>query len=405
MSLLRDRAGGTKVTNTELFFDLVYVVAVTELSDFIRLNPTWHGALEGLVLLALVWNAWVYTTWVTNWLDPDRLPTRVMLLGAMLASLVLTAGITGAFGVKGSWVAFAYATIQVGRSAYTVWATRGDPLQRNYQRILVWCSVSSAFALVGGFAPSGPRLALFAVAVVVDVVGGIVQFWVPVLGRSQTRDWTIDGAHFAERCQAFLLIALGESVVGVGAALIEAHRVSWLAALGFLGVFVGVVTLFLLYFQQWAEAGVEAITHADDPGRLGRVFHFVHPVMIAGIILTAAGDGVFLERLVDSGAHVQAGAYLGWFCAGGATLFVLGLLIYIRLIAGVVSIPHVTAAAVLLVLCLSPAVPILTVGLLSDATLVALFTIDATRGRSAGAGRDVVAAIGPSGPDGDQHTG
>lgn len=380
MNLLRRRDGGARVSNTELFFDLVYVVAVTQLSAFVRLNPSWSGALQALLLLALAWNAWVYTTWVTNWLDPDRIPTRVMLLAVMSGSLVMSAGITDAFGEKGAWVGCAYAAIQVGRSAYTVWATRGTALRTNYQRILLWCLVSGALAIAGGFAPFRIRLVLFAAAVLVDVIGGILQFWVPVLGRSETRDWTIDGGHFAERCQAFLLIALGESVVGVGSALIDAHRLSWLAVLGFGGAFVGVVCLFLLYFHRWAEAGVSAITRTDDPGRLGRMFHFVHPVMIAGIILTAAGDEVVLEPLVVPDDHVNSGAYVAWLCAGGSALFVIGLLLYIWLLTRAVSVAHVVAVVALLVLCFAGGtIPPLATGILSGAVLLILFVVEVAR--------------------------
>jgi low temperature requirement protein LtrA len=386
MSLLRDRGSNARVSNVELFFDLVYVVAVTQLTAFVRHSPTWFGALEALVLFGLVWNAWVYTTWVTNWLDPDRLPNRIMLFGVMLASLVMTAGITGAFGIKGLWVAIAYAAIQVGRSAYTVWATRGSALNANYQRILVWCSVSSALALAGGFANPTLRLVLFAACVVVDIIGGAVQFWVPGLGRSETQEWTIDGAHFAERCQAFLLIALGESVVGIGAALIDARNLNAVAIIGFCGAFIGVVVLFLLYFHHWAEIGVEAIIGTKDPGRLGRVFHFIHPVMIAGIILIAAGDEVVLAPLVAPESNHPATAAVAWFCAGGSAVFVIGHLIYIRFVAQRLSVPHLVVAAALLALgVFGASVPALTIGLICGALLIVLFAWDYSRLRATAA--------------------
>jgi Bacterial low temperature requirement A protein (LtrA) len=96
---------------------------------------------------------------------------------------------------------------------------RGDPLQANFERILAWCVVSSALALGGGFAHGQARAVLWVLAVGVDLAGGAVGFYTPWLGRSRTSDWTIEGGHFAERCQAFILIALGESIVIIGATL------------------------------------------------------------------------------------------------------------------------------------------------------------------------------------------
>lgn len=148
---LRRGDGDRRVTNVELFFDLVYVFAVTQLSHHLLQHPSVVGALQTALLLAMVWLVWVYTTWVTNWLDPERLPVRLMLLVLMLASLVLSAGLPQAFSDRGLWVGVAYTVMQVGRSAFAVAGLRGDPLQRNFQRILAWCVVSGALAVVGGF--------------------------------------------------------------------------------------------------------------------------------------------------------------------------------------------------------------------------------------------------------------
>src|SRR5690348_7254810 len=100
-------------------------------------------------------------------------------------------------------------------------ALRGHPLEANFLRILAWCVASSAFAIAGGLAHGDARALLWLAAVCVDLLGGVVGFYTPGLGRSRTSDWTIEGGHFAERCQAFILIALGESIVIIGAALTE----------------------------------------------------------------------------------------------------------------------------------------------------------------------------------------
>src|SRR5919202_2324762 len=121
--LLRTRDGGEqRVTPLELFFDLVYVFAITQLSHLLLDHLTIGGALETLFLLLAVWWAWVYTTWVANWFDPDRWPVRLMLVAVMLASLVMSVAIPDAFGERGLMFALAYVTIQVGRTLFVVLA-------------------------------------------------------------------------------------------------------------------------------------------------------------------------------------------------------------------------------------------------------------------------------------------
>ena len=142
-------------------------------------------------------------------------------------SLVLSLAIPEAFTSRGWALAGAYAAMHIGRSIFAVIAFRDDlSLRRNYERILCWCIVSSALALVGAAVDGHAREVLWAIAVTVDVLGGVTGFYTPGLGRSPTSEWTIDGGHLAERCHAFVLIALGESIVVLGATLVRSrpHR-------------------------------------------------------------------------------------------------------------------------------------------------------------------------------------
>ncbi|KTS84945.1 hypothetical protein NS183_13605 [Microbacterium testaceum] len=383
-SLLRSRLAPSRVTNTELFFDLVYVVALTQLSTLIRSEPGALGLLQAAILLGMIWNAWIYTTWVTNWLDPDRTPTRMMLFGVMAGSIVLAVGVTGAFGPTGLWVGVAYAGMQVGRSLFTVWATRDQPsLRRNYQRILVWCTVSAALAILGGLAEGEARLVLFAAAVLVDVLGGLLQFWTPGLGRSATTDWTVDGGHFAERTQAFVLIALGESLVGVSAPLVGSTHPEPMGLLGVVGAFVAIIAMFLIYFDRWAEQGVEAIEHRSDPGKMAaRAYHLVHPIIIAGIVLVAAGNEEILAPLLGHGGEHEQSAFAGALSAGGAALFVVGHGLYVFLVARILSAAHIVAAIILFALAALTTVAhldALITGFLTGAVLVALLLVDSMR--------------------------
>jgi low temperature requirement protein LtrA len=317
--LLRDRSGAQRVTNIELFFDLVYVFAVTQLSHHLLANPTVQGALQTALLLAMVWLVWAYTTWVTNWLDPERMAVRLLLVVLMLISLAMSAALPRAFGNLGLVVGGAYAVMQIGRSAFMVAVLRG-PLRRNFQRILAWCVVSGALAVAGGLAHGHARELLWLLAVCVDLLGSAVGFATPGLGRSRTADWTISGAHIAERCQAFILIALGESIVIIGATLSAMPSVTASGVAAFVVAFTGSVALWWVYFDRSASASTDVIERSADPGRLGRTaYHSIHPVMVAGIIVGAAADEKILSHPAATASVASA-----WMILGGPALFLAG---------------------------------------------------------------------------------
>jgi low temperature requirement protein LtrA len=317
--LLRDRSGDQRVTNIELFFDLVYVFAVTQLSHHLLADPTVRGARQGALLLAMIWLVWAYTTWVTNWMDPERLEVRVLLIVLMLVSLAMSAALPRAFTTLGWVVGTGYAVQQIGRGVFMVVALRG-PLQKNFERILAWCVVSGSFAVAGGLADGLARELLWLLAVSTDVVGGLTGFATPGLGRSRTSDWTIEGGHFAERCQAFILIALGESIVIIGATLSGIARISGTVVAAFVVAFAGSVALWWLYFDRSAGASAAVIAASDDPGRIARAaYHLIHPVMVAGIIVSAAAD----DKILTAPSSI-ASAPSAWMILGGPALFLAG---------------------------------------------------------------------------------
>jgi low temperature requirement protein LtrA len=343
--LLRDRTGVQRVTNIELFFDLVYVFAITQLSHYLLGHADLRGALQAALLLLMVWVVWVYTTWVTNWLDPDLMAVRLLLVALMLASLAMSISLPRAFEDLGLWVGGAYAVQQIGRTVFMVIALRGHPLEANYQRILAWCVVSSAFAIAGGLAHGNARALLWLAAVCVDLLGGVVGFYTPGLGRSRTSDWTIEGGHFAERCQGFILIALGESIVIIGATLTE-KPASASDVAAFVVGFVGTVALWWLYFDQSAGAAAAAIARSDDPGRLGRsAYTLIHPVMVAGIIVSAAGEQKVLSNPAETASAASA-----WMILGGPALFLAGHAAFKLVVWRYLSWPRVAGIAALALL-------------------------------------------------------
>src|SRR5918992_255055 len=296
--LLRARNGGEQpVTPLELFFDLVYVFAVTQLSHRMLDHLSVRGVLETLMLLLAVWGVWIYTTWFTNWFDPDRVAVRLVLVAVMLASLLMSVAIPEAFGKRGLMFALAYVAIQVGRTAFTFVALRKSlggthPLSRTFQRILTWFVGAGVVWIIGGLLGGEARYAVWLLALAVDYSGPVVGYYIPGLGRSRTQEWTIEGGHFAERCQLFVIIALGESILVTGTTFGEIEP-SAVAVSAFVVAFLGSVALWWIYFARSAEAAREIISSSEDPGRLGRsAYTFFHLPMVAGIIAVAPGDGL-----------------------------------------------------------------------------------------------------------------
>lgn len=319
-SLLRDRGRHGQVGTIELFFDLVFVFAVTQLSHALLAHLDPLGALQVTLLMLAVWWAWIDTSWVTNWLDPERLPVRGCLLALMLAGLVLSASLPGAFGERAMAFACAYAALQVGRSLFFLWAVRRETLRhrRNFQRILAWQVVAAALWIAGAQAAPGARLAWWAVALALESAGPLAYFYVPGLGRSSTADWDVDGHHLSERCGLFVIIALGESLLVTGATAAELAFDAANAG-AFLVAFTGSVAMWWLYFDTGAERGARHFADAADPGRIARMaYTYLHLPIVAGIIVCAVGD----EILLTHPGHADAAAVA--VILGGPALYLLG---------------------------------------------------------------------------------
>src|SRR3954447_25591375 len=207
-----------RATFLELFFDLVFVFAVTQLSRRLLLHLTVAGAAQTLVLLLVVWWAWIYTTWMTNWFDPDSVPVRMTLLAGMLASLAMAIAIPQAFGSRALPFAVGYVSLQVMRNLFIVGATRPEsPLHVGFRRILAWSGWTGAIWIAGALAHGEARVIVWIAALAADYAGPFAGFWTPGLGRTAPTDWELAHAHFPERFQLFIIVALGESIVMTGA--------------------------------------------------------------------------------------------------------------------------------------------------------------------------------------------
>ncbi|MBH2876313.1 low temperature requirement protein A [Serratia marcescens] len=292
-NLLRVRDGqGASVSFSELLFDLIYVFAVTQLSHYLLHHLTLTGALETLLLWFAVWLAWQYTAWVTNWFNPDTRQIRLLLFAIMLLGLFAAAALPQAFGERGLIFALFYVAIQVGRSVTVLrLLAPGHPLKRNFHRILGWLCISAVFWIAGGLAEGNARLALWAVAVLCEYVSPMFGFRLPVLGRSDSSsEWTIEGHHLAERCQLFVIVALGETILITGATLSEMESWSLPVLIASLVAFLGSLAMWWGYFDTSSKAGSHAISQAENPGQLGAYFHYVHVALGGAIIVCAVAN-------------------------------------------------------------------------------------------------------------------
>ena len=347
--LLRRRDGHhAHVSNAELFFDLVYVFAVTQVSHGLLHHLTMTGLMESLILWFAVWLGWQYTCWSTNWFDPETPRVRGLLFALMLAALLMASALPQAFGARGWIFALAYVAIQVGRTAYFVWELGPHhALAANHRRMLGWLCISGMFWIGGALAPHEIRVVLWLIAVAIEYVAPMTGFALPGMGRSRTSDWTIEGGHLAERCQLFVIVALGETLLISGATLAEVEIWNSAEISALLATFLGTLAMWWLYFGTSAEAATRAITGSADPGRMGAKLHYVHVILIAGIIGTAVGNELALAEPHEI-AHLTQRLAL----VGGPAVYLLGSVLYRRVVYGAVPVTHLAGVAMLALLLL-----------------------------------------------------
>ena len=378
-SHLRVRQGHEhgRVTFVELFFDLVFVFAVTQLSHGLLKHLTLLGAAQAVIILVAVWWAWIDTAWITNWLDPEKPAVRLLLFALMLAGLVLAAAIPKGFEDRALAVAGAYVLMQAGRNMFMLWALKRHDAGNyaNFLRIGLWHLLDAPLWLAGCFVEGPARLAFWAAAVAVETVAPALGFRVPGLGRSSTIDWAVEGSHLAERCGLFIIIALGESVLITGASF---ANLPWNAvnAAAFVVAFVGSVALWAVYFNIGAERGSHQIATSDDPGRLARSgYTYIHILIVAGIIVAAVGDELVLHH---PGGHIEPQALA--VIVGGPALYLIGNTLFKRLSAPYLPLSHLAGLGLLVLLtCLvlaPPALPFATpLILLSAATAILIMVV------------------------------
>jgi low temperature requirement protein LtrA len=330
----RDHGQEQRATSLELFYDLVFVFAITQISHLLLDDLSWRGAGRAALVLLVVWWAWNYTTWVTNELDPDSIVVRLLLIGLMLAALVMSAAIPEAFGGRALLFAASYVTIQVGRHAFLTFAAAAPgTLERERSgRILIWLAAAGVLWLAGGIADDGARIALWLAALAIDYSGPLVLYRVPGRPRLSHASWDVETAHFAERFQLFMIIALGETIVVTGATAAQ-EGMDAAAVAAFALAFLSTAAMWWLYFNYVAAIAQRRLELAPERTRLARdAYTYLHVLLVAGVILAAVGDELVIAHPTDRLSFRELAVV-----SGGPALYLLGHALFRLRMAGSIA--------------------------------------------------------------------
>jgi low temperature requirement protein LtrA len=311
-----------RVTPLELFFDLVVVFAITQVTALMSHDQSWSGLGRGLLVLAAIWWAWTGYAWLTNHLEPEEGLVRAGMFGAMAAMLVVALAVPGSFGNEAVLFGVAYLLVRViNLLLYVVAARRDRDLLRPIVRLFPPAGAGVLLILAAAFADGAVQVALWILALV-------FLYGSALFARGQ--GWHISPAHFAERYGLIVIIALGESVISLGVAAAGLSLTGGIVTAGVLGIAV-IAALWWAYFdvlsvlaqQQLAEA-----TGAERAGLARDYYSYLHLPMIAGIVLFALGLKVSIGHLDDPLDTIPAVA----LCGGLAAYFLTHAVQRIRLV-------------------------------------------------------------------------
>ncbi|MFF0471819.1 low temperature requirement protein A [Micromonospora zamorensis] len=366
--LLRGSDSPLSASFLELFFDLAFVLALSQLAGHLLHDLTLAGALRTAVLLAGVWWIWVTTTWFADWYDPESPLVRWLLVGAALGSLLAGVAIPQALDGRGLLFAGAYVAVHIARGTVTAFALRGHPRQKRAVRILCWFGVSAVPWLVGGFLPEW-RVPLWVLALALDFTGPRIGWPTPRLGRTSGQELRLAGEHFAERYQQIMIIALGELVLVAGLSYAGTH-LDFPQTAAFLLVFATAVLTGLLYVTPAGQRLAPAIDDAD-PSRLGVITGYLHLVMIAGLVVTAVGAELSIAHPTEAADRTAAVVILG-----GPMLFLVGRILFSLSIHRRLSWPRVVALLVLAVGAAVLRLPLLAVTAVATGVVLTVVVLD-----------------------------
>ncbi len=319
--LRKEDTDQTKASFPELFFDLVFVFALIQLSETLSKDFSLGIAVEAVLFIFALWWVWIHTTWVMDLLDTEIEPVRLLLFALMFFGMVMAIALPEAFKGMGLLFAVAYSAMQVGRSLFALYAfQRGDSASfMTFFRITVWLTISSVFWITGGLSEPHLRVLLWIVALVLEYTGPTVRYWMPLIGASPRETLDIDGEHLAERSALFVIIALGETILTIGKHTfnnLDTEGTSLVLCFSFLTT----VLMWWIYFHDGQERAADKAEDTSKPQTTAQyLFTYGHLPIVGGIILTAVGEDFSLAHPYQSGIYNHALAQLG-----GPILFLAG---------------------------------------------------------------------------------
>jgi low temperature requirement protein LtrA len=301
------------VTPLELFFDLVFVFAFTQVTTVLSDNPTWSGLGHGLLILGVLWWAWAAYAWLTNTVDPDVGAVWGALLVAMAAMFVAALAVPDAFGSHGVLFGMAFLIVNVMHLTLYALSARGDPalLAAILQRAAPSALLGAALIVVAGFVDGGLKPTLWLAAIGIGLFG-------PLLGRMG--GWRVQPAHFVERHGLIVIIAIGESLVAIGLGERSAGLSTGVIVAAVLGFLVA-TSFWLAYFDFFPIRGQQLLTDRSGAERIALardVYTYLHLPMVAGIVLFAFAMKTTLAHVGDELDTIPA---LG--LCGGPALYLL----------------------------------------------------------------------------------
>ena len=358
-----------KTSYLELFFDLVFVFAFTQVTALILEDTTPRGFARAALVLAMVWWAWSAYAWMTNAIDVENSVTRLIVFAAMVAGFFMALAVPDAFQDEAAWFAVAYFVVRILNSALYAWGVRDDPaVLRAVARLSPWFLVAAFVALAGGFVDPDYRSWVWLASLVIDVVGTLTV---------ANLEWHVSPSHFAERFALIVIIALGESIVAIGIGTSELTR-DTTYAVSVIVAFAGVAALWWAYFDFTAIAAERSLRRASAVARgpLARdVFTYFHYPIVLGIIFYAVAAKKTLEHPLDPLS--QAGR---WALGLGVALFFAGFALMRFRVIRRVAWERLGAAALALVLAVSLDGPdaIVTLGVVIGVVVVSV-AVEAAR--------------------------
>jgi low temperature requirement protein LtrA len=357
----------------ELFFDLVFVFALAQLSVTLLERLSWSHLFKTLVLLLALFWVWTRIAAATEVLDPRHPLMQLLVIATMFGTLVMAAAAPEAFGKRGLVFAGGYVAIQIGGHVAFVLMLRGhDAQQHLFTRALFWFGVSAVPWIAGAFAHGWARVALWTLAAVIDYTVATLRWPTPWLGRTRVAELPLSGPHLAERYQQFFIIALGELVLVTGLTFARTDfKAENIAAA--MCAFACEALIWRIYFHRAGGLLGEAVTAAPDPFRVAVPALFSHLIMIAGIVAFSVE-----KKLVI--AHPFGHTQPAWISVlfGGPALFLIGRAIFEYAVFNRVSRNRVIG--VLVLAAISPAMivlPPLAVCIAADLVLAAVAISDA----------------------------